>query len=77
MLSLKTNLVARITSKSADIIDVFTKTVNDLTALNNQIDIERDNKLAERAKIEADLTTLAEHREKHDKVISKINKIFE
>lgn len=71
------NQVENISQKSSRILDVFTKTVDDLTILNTEIDFQSENLEKEKARIEADLATLNQHKEKHNSVISKINKIFE
>ena len=77
--NLKSLLVVEITAlqeKSANIIDVFTKTINDLETVNTEINtacVSRANKIAELAK---EQETLIATRTANDKIISKLSLII-
>ena len=77
MFSLKRNKVAKVAAKSNQVLDVFNKTVTNLTLLNSKIDSHSEEKLAAKAKLDDELAQLASHKEKHLSVISKLNKIIE
>lgn len=64
-------------NKSKKIVDVFTKTVNDLQEVNTAIDGHIDTHTEKKRKIEEKLTSLAQTKANNAKVIDKINKIFE
>lgn len=73
----KPNRVAELQEKSQSILDVFSRTITDLTEVNFEIDTVSAEKEAEKAKLEADLNLLKTRKEDNAKVITKINKIFE
>lgn len=62
---------------SAKIVDVFTKTVTDLQAVNEQIDNHEMATNEKISKLNSNLRTLKTTRENNNKVIAKISKIFE
>lgn len=66
-----------ITSKSQSIVDVFTKTQEDLKGLNEIIEKQRLKKEAEIKRLTDETNELGVLRAKHSAVISKIDKIFE
>lgn len=69
--------VKKVTKKSAKIVDVFTKTVTNLNKANAEIDNHIESHTAEKQRIEDNLTTLNAVKESNNKVINKVNKIFE
>jgi len=71
------NSVSVIERKSSSTLDVFNKTLNELNSLNTQIDSETEAKLAEVERLTAEANYLKGLKDKHNKVINKINKIFE
>jgi len=70
------NTVKSLQDESSAITDVFTKTVNDLLAVNQKIEAESTKKEAEKAQLEADLAALNEQMVKNQNVIGKIKAIF-
>lgn len=62
--------------KSGKILDVFTKTVSDLTIVNQEIDQEREIKINELQLINQELTSLNDMKTSNDKVINKIKIIL-
>lgn len=69
--------VSKLLQKSSNIVNVFTKTVNDLKEVNEQIETAMEEKQEERKRLETDITTLDTLKSTHVKVISKITSIFE
>lgn len=63
-------------NRSKSIVDVFTKTVDDLNVVNTDIRMLATEKEIEKAKIEEQLVTLAEQEAQNTNVINKINQIF-
>lgn len=74
---LKSSSVNSLKDRSKKIVDVFTKTVDDLTQVNADIQKVAEQKAIEKARIEADLTALTTQQDDNNRVISKIQKIFE
>jgi hypothetical protein len=62
--------------KSSKIIDVFTKTVSDLTVVNQEIDQEREVKINQLQEINQELTSLNDVKTSNDKIINRINTIL-
>ena len=71
------NNLSYIQKKSETTLDIFNKTMNELTDLNTKIDSEKEQKQAEIDKLVAETEQLSSMKDKHNKVISKIAKIFE
>lgn len=71
------NGIEAISSKSENILDVFTKTVEDLNDLNVKIDKQAAKKEEERLKITSQLDLLSKMKAQHGKVIQNIKKILE
>jgi len=69
--------IASLQTKSTSIVDVFTKTVSDLKAVNEQATAEEQERLEERARIDGELVKLGAIKADNQKVIEKIGKIFE
>lgn len=72
----KSNPVDALLKKSSNILDVFTKTVTELTAVNEEIAGVTQQKEIEKAELEKDITTLNERSAENSKVIDKIKNIF-
>ena len=75
--SISKNPVESVAKKSAKILDVFTSTVNELKTVNNEINGHISTHEDEKRKIEENLRSLNQTKEDNNKVISKIEKIFE
>jgi len=71
------NTTDNLHNTSKDILDVFTSTVDKLTALNKDVEARELEQFEIKKKIEAELEKLASLKTKHLAVIQKINKIFE
>lgn len=69
--------VESLSNESGQILDVFTKTVQELAGVNSRIANQEQEKVEEKRRIEQDLTTLATVKAKNIKVIDNINKILE
>ena len=69
--------VASLQSQSDKIVDVFTKTIDDLSAVNKEANELTVEKTAEIQKLETEVEVLQEIQTKNQTVISKIQKIFE
>jgi hypothetical protein len=63
--------------QSDKIVDVFTKTIDDLSAVNKEANELTVEKTAEIQKLETEVEVLQEIQTKNQTVISKIQKIFE
>lgn len=75
MFSVK-NKVEQLQSKSDNILDVFTKTVNDLSKVNDEAVREASNRRAEAAQLLSEAESLDTVVTKNSKVIGKINSIL-
>ena len=75
MFSVK-NKVKQLQSKSDNILDVFTKTVNDLSKVNDEAVREASNRRAEAAQLLSEAESLDTVVTKNSKVIGKINSIL-
>jgi len=71
------NKTENLHNTSKEILDVFTSTVDKLTALNKDVEARELEQFELKKKLEAELERLAYLKNNHTKVISKINKIFE
>jgi hypothetical protein len=69
--------VASLQEQSNKIVDVFTKTIDDLSAVNKEANELTVEKTAEIQKLETEVEVLQEIQTKNQNVISKIQKIFE
>jgi t-SNARE complex subunit (syntaxin) len=69
--------IQKVQRKSAEIVSIFTKTVNDLTTVNGEIETQVQDKEEEKQEIEKDLHTLRTLKEENTKVIGKINQLFQ
>jgi hypothetical protein len=69
--------VAILQAQSDQIVDVFTKTIDDLSAVNKEANELTVEKTAEIQKLETEVEVLQEIQTKNQTVISKIQKIFE
>jgi hypothetical protein len=69
--------VAILQAQSDQIVDVFTKTIDDLSAVNKEANELTVEKTAEIQKLESEVETLQSIQTKNQTVISKIQKIFE
>jgi hypothetical protein len=69
--------VAILQAQSDQIVDVFTKTIDDLSAVNKEANELTVEKTAEIQKLETEVEVLQEIQNKNQTVISKIQKIFE
>lgn len=69
--------VERLQTKSSNILDVFTKTVNELKSVNDEIQTSREETISRISQLELDLSSLNETRVKNESVILKIEKILE
>ena len=71
------NKTKAIQTKSKSVLDIFTKTVKDLSLLNDNIDTEATLKQEEIDRLNSELVMLNDLKYQHSKVIDKINRIFE
>lgn len=71
------NKTENLHNTSKDILDVFTSTVDKLTALNKDVEARELEQFEKKKQLEAELERLAILKNNHGKIISKINKIFE
>ena len=71
------NAVDALKKKSAGIVDIFTRTVQQLAAVNEEINAVAEQKTEEKARLEMEVTQLLSQKQDNDRVIEKINKIFE
>lgn len=71
------NQINKLQEQSKTILDVFTKTVTDLTEVNNEADQLSKKKEEEKKKLEEEITSLGSIKADNQKVIEKINKLFE
>ena len=69
--------IKRLTRRSEDVVNVFTKTIKDLTEINSQVSGAEADRLKKKARLEAELADLDKIKQDNQKVIDKINKIFE
>jgi len=69
--------VAILQAQSDQIVDVFTKTIDDLSTVNKEANELTVEKTAEIQKLETEVEVLQEIQNKNQTVISKIQKIFE
>jgi len=69
--------VLELQDRSKNVVDVFTRTVEDLKQINHDIQNLSEKKEQEKAKLEGELATLDGQKVSNNKVIEKINKIFE
>lgn len=76
MVKLFSNPVKSVTDKSSKILDVFTKTVDDLKNVNTEVDGHINAQEEEKRKLEENLAALNEVKVQNSKVIEKINKLF-
>ncbi len=79
-----TNKTKTIQTKSKSVLDIFIKTKEDLLSLNDNIDTEAilkqeeiDKLSSELIKLSSELIMLNDLKDQHNKVINKINRIFE
>lgn len=72
----KINTVDNIVKRSLNVVNVFTKTINDLTAINQEITMIADEKEQAIAQLQNDVATLDHQRSENTKVIEKIQNIF-
>lgn len=71
-MTLFSNTVTGLQAKSKGIIDVFTKTVNSLKKVNEEIVKETTKKDEEMKKLFSDSKLLVEQKEANEKIITKI-----
>ncbi len=65
-----------IVEDSARVLDVFSKTVTELTSINKRVDAEKTVKLEEKAQLEEQIAILTLTQEKNAKVIGKIENLL-
>lgn len=68
--------ITSLRKKSESIVNVFTKTVNELKTVNAEVVVVSDTKTAEIAKLEQEVADLASIKMANEKVISKIETIL-
>jgi len=61
---------------SSRVLNIFTQTVGELTAINKRVDNEATKKLTEKSKLEVEIAALAETRERNAKIIGKIENLL-
>lgn len=71
------NKITKLSSNSANIISIFTNTINDLVNINEQIDSEIDSKTEVIATLTQEVQTLDDLKISNDKIISKVKQIIE
>lgn len=69
--------VANLQKQSDQIVDVFTKTIDDLSAVNKEANDLTVEKTIEIQKLETEVEVLNQIQTKNQTIISKIQKIFE
>jgi hypothetical protein len=72
----KTKLQSLI-EKSESIVSVFEKTKNDISKINNEINIESTKKLDQIKMLTDELDILEFQKDKNQKMLTNINKFFE
>lgn len=70
------NKVAQLQTKSDNILDVFTKTIRELNAVNEEATTAVTEKRAEAAQLMSDAKSMEDMVTKNEKVIGKINSII-
>lgn len=73
----KTPSVESLKKRSVAVLDVFTRTIEELSTINEEIKKVSEEKAAEKARIEADLAVLGLQQAENIRVVRKIEKIFE
>ena len=68
--------IKKLQEKSRSIIDVFSKTIDELSVVNSDIKLLSEEKVAEKAKIDEELALLANQEASNQKVIENIKKVF-
>lgn len=63
--------------KSGDIVEVFTSTINNLEAVNGEIEALAAEKTAEKERIEQELNKLSAQKADNGLIISKLKQIFQ
>lgn len=76
MFKLKKSRVEKLQERSGNILSVFTETVNNLKVVNEEIQAHKQEKIAEKAKIESHIEQLDAQATTNVNVITKIEKIF-
>ena len=69
--------VESLRTESSDILDVFTKTVDELNDVNQRINDKEQEKLEEQKRLANELDALAITKTRNLKIIDNINKILE
>lgn len=77
MFSLFGRQPSNLAKRSGKIVNVFTKTSDSLRKVNQEADLSADEKDKKRLKLEQELKDLEIIKKENEKVISKIEKIFE
>jgi hypothetical protein len=72
----KSDVVKKLQGKSTDIVSVFTKTVNKLLEVNNEIESEKKSRLEKITKAQTEHDALHVQQEQNAEIISKINKLI-
>lgn len=68
--------IEKLQKNSDKIVNVFTKTINDLTTVNQEVDTHIESRNAEIERINAENAKLVSIKDANQKVIDKISKIF-
>jgi septal ring factor EnvC (AmiA/AmiB activator) len=71
------NVIGKLAQKSQKTLDIFNKTITELTSQNQEIDEEIVARKTEVERLHNEAVTLDSLKTNNQKVIEKINKIFE
>jgi hypothetical protein len=71
------NVIGKLAAKSQKTLDIFNKTITELTTQNADIDNEINVRDEQMKQLKTEQETLVNLKETNAKVIGKINKIFE
>jgi hypothetical protein len=69
--------IDKLQKNSDKIVSVFTKTIQDLTAVNAEVDTNIATREAEIKRIEEEKANLTSIKDKNSAMITKLNKLFE
>ncbi len=68
--------VESLKKRAGNIVNVFTKTVNDLTKVNEEIEVEINSRQVEALRLNAEAADLKVLKTTNEKVVNKINDIL-
>lgn len=75
-MNLTINKIKRIQNRSAHILDIFTRTIKDLSIINANIDDAKDTRVEKMSTLQVEINDLQLVKDNNDKIITKINSLF-